>query len=73
LQPVGGHEVAVGEDVGRRAVGDDRAVVHHQRPRAQLEGVRQVVGDHQDGQVERADDVGQLPPAGRVEVRRRLV
>ena len=43
-------------------VGDDHAVGQHHRPRAQLQGVGQVVGDHQHGDVQRAQDVGQLPP-----------
>ena len=56
-----------------RPVGHDPPVVHHERPRAELEGVRQVVGDHQHRDVERAHDVGELAAARRVEVRRRLV
>ena len=43
------------------------------RPRAQLEGVGQVVGDHQHRHVERAQDVGELAARGGVEVGRRLV
>ena len=41
-------EVAAGE----RAVGDDPAVVHDHRARAQLQRVQQVVGDHHRGEPE---------------------
>ena len=40
---------------------------------AQLQGVRQVVGDHDRRDVEAEHDLGQLPAGHRVEVRRRLV
>ena len=45
---------------------DDRAF-------AQLEGVRQIVSDHQHGHVERAQDVGELAPRRGIEVGGRLV
>ena len=57
----------------RRAVGDDPAVVEDDRARAQLQGVRQVVGDEERRDVEAEDDLGQLAAGHRVEVRRRLV
>ena len=52
---------------------DDHAVGEHHRARAQLQGVGQVVGDHQHGHVEAGQDLGQLAPGGGVEVGRRLV
>ena len=47
--------------------------VHHHGSRAELQGVREVVGDHQHRDVERPQDVGELATAGRIEVRGRLV
>ena len=73
LQPVRRHQRLVAQDVGRRAVGGDDAVGEDHRPRAQLEGVRQVVGDEQHRDVQRPQDVGELAARGRVEVGRRLV
>ena len=65
--------VRVAEHLAGRPVGHDRALGQHDRTLAQLDGVRQVVGDHEHGDVERAQDVGELAPRRRVEVRRRLV
>jgi RNA polymerase sigma-70 factor, ECF subfamily len=49
LQPVPGQPVRVGEQVGRRTVGDHPALVEDHRPLAELQRVRQVVGDHEGG------------------------
>ena len=54
-------------------VRDDGALRQHDRALAELDGVRQVVGHHQHGDLERAQDAGELASRGRVEVRRRLV
>src|SRR4051794_26949262 len=67
LEAVRAHQRLVGEHVVRRAVGHDRPAAEHHRAGAQLEGVGQVVGDHQDGDVQRAEDVGELAARGRVE------
>ena len=73
LEPVRAHQLVVGEHVAGRAVGDHDPVAEHDRARAQLERVGQVVGDHQHRHVERAQDVGELAARGGVEVGRRLV
>ena len=52
--------VAVGEHVARRAVDDDAAAVEDDRPLAQLQRVRQVVGDEDRRDVEAEHDLGQL-------------
>src|SRR3954470_17633661 len=53
LEAVGTHQRVVGEHVVRRAVGHDGPLVQHHRPRAELQGIGKVVGDHQHGDVER--------------------
>ena len=68
FQPVGPHQVCVCEDIGCRPVGDDPAIVDHQAARAQLEGIWQVVRDHEHGDVEAGEDRSELAPACRVEV-----
>ena len=65
--------VVVGQHVERGPVGHHHSPAQHHAARAQLEGVGQVVGDHQHRHVEAAQDVGELAPRGGVEVGRRLV
>ena len=49
LEAVPAQQVGVGEQLAGGAVGDDPAVVEDHAARAQLQGVGQVVGDHQHG------------------------
>src|SRR4051794_16504191 len=52
LEAVGLHEGVVGEHVDGAVVGDEDAVGEDDRARAELEGVGQVVGHQQHGDVE---------------------
>ena len=67
------HQVTIGEDLAGRTVSDDEPLREDDGAGAQLQGVRQVVGNHQHGDIEAADDVGKLAATGRVEVGGRLV
>ncbi len=65
---MGAHQRVVGQQLRRLPVGRDHALAEDEGARAQLQGVRQVVRDHQDGDVQRAQDVGQFAAGGGVEV-----
>ena len=54
--------------VAGRPVGDDGAVRQDHRALAQLQRVRQVVSDHEDGHVKALEDLRHLATGGRVEV-----
>src|SRR5680860_365171 len=47
LEPVRGHQHLISEKFARRSVRDDHAVGEYDGARAQLQGVRQVMGHHQ--------------------------
>jgi len=51
LQTIRGHQVAVAEQLRGRAVGNDRPVVEDDRSLTQLERVREVVRDHERGEL----------------------
>ncbi len=65
---MGAHQLLVGEQFAGRAVRRDHALAEDQGARAQLQGVGQVVRDHQDRHVQRAQDVCQFAAGGGVEV-----
>ena len=56
------------QDLAGRTVGHDHPVREDHRALAQLQRIRQVVGDHEDRHVQAGEDLGEFPARGRVEV-----
>ncbi len=67
----------VGQQFARRAVGEDRALVEHDDPVGQQQGLHDVVGDHDRGQaepvVQRAVVAAEIVAGDRIERAERLV
>src|SRR4051794_4020378 len=73
FQAVRLHEVRVGQQVAGSAVGHCSALVHQQAAFAELKGIGKVVRDHEQGDVQGRQNVGQLAPRCGVQVAGGLV